>query len=353
MSTLLISTSGLSSPVVIADLGNRSLTHPSLLIDFTDEYQIETLRDSEDLRAAIVSGDLIGDLDGVAITTGALFDSVLEDFLNKRVSDLETKVDALEKGGRRFKAVNDVVSAVAVPPTEVSGDRYWLDFTVGTVSANWDLAAKGDIVEFDGATWVVQVSTEEGDVAYSDVQNTDYAHVDDGTPTLEKRDGLLEQDATQVPYTPTTAADWDVTPTEVGGALDELADRVETLEGVTTASKKTWTFSAGENGNLNGDQDLLRTGRIFTNQSPFISIITGTIWGISIASRQGTNETFDIQIIVNGVVVHTESIVGADKGFNNGLALAVSAGDEVRARYIKGTSGKVKDVGIEIYGIES
>jgi len=36
-----------------------------------------------------------------------------------------------------------------------------------------------------------------------------------------------DQDATEVPYTPTTAGDWvDPDPTEVGGALDDLADRV-------------------------------------------------------------------------------------------------------------------------------
>lgn len=37
-------------------------------------------------------------------------------------------------------------------------------------------------------------------------------------------------DAFDVPYTPTTGGDWDGPPTEVGSALDELADRVTTVE---------------------------------------------------------------------------------------------------------------------------
>ena len=41
----------------------------------------------------------------------------------------------------------------------------------------------------------------------------------------------LEDDtAFDVNYTPTTVADWDVTPTEVAGSLDELAGRVKTIE---------------------------------------------------------------------------------------------------------------------------
>ena len=63
------------------------------------------------------------------------------------------------KGGQRRRAVLDYVDCTAAPPTEVSGDRYILDDTVGTVNANWDGASKLDIVEFDGTTW--QASTPE------------------------------------------------------------------------------------------------------------------------------------------------------------------------------------------------
>lgn len=45
---------------------------------------------------------------------------------------------------------------------------------------------------------------------------------------------LLTDEATDVNYNPTTSADWDSTvPDEVGEGLDELAERVKTLEGLT------------------------------------------------------------------------------------------------------------------------
>ena len=39
-----------------------------------------------------------------------------------------------------------------------------------------------------------------------------------------------KDDASEITYTPATAADWDVTPTHVDGGLDELADRTNTVE---------------------------------------------------------------------------------------------------------------------------
>ena len=43
---------------------------------------------------------------------------------------------------------------------------------------------------------------------------------------------LLDDDATNVTYNPSDGADWvDPDPTEVGGALDDLAGRVTTIEG--------------------------------------------------------------------------------------------------------------------------
>ena len=47
---------------------------------------------------------------------------------------------------------------------------------------------------------------------------------------------LLDDDATDVNYNPTTTADWDSTvPDEVGEGLDELAERVKMLEGATVS----------------------------------------------------------------------------------------------------------------------
>lgn len=352
-----ISTTGTASPVILNDLGARSFTHPTTNYDLTAEYTLEELRDSLDLRAAIQSAELTADFDGVAITTGALFDEYMVDYdhvqTKTNTEDIATNTAAialLEKNGRRLGKVIDYVDNTAVPPTEVLGDRYILDDT-GASNASWDGAAALSLVEFNGTTWDV-FNTLEGDVTYVDAENKDRLYVDDGSPYWELRDGLLEQDATQVPYTATTAADWNVVPTEVGGALDELADRVEDLENASSPAKKTYTYTAGEDGNLNGDRDLQRTGAQRTSVTPFIVPITGTLWGITIASKQGTNATFSVQVLVNGAVVHTEAIAAADKAFNSSLALAVTAGDEIRVRYVQ-TSGATRDVGVELYGIEA
>lgn len=352
-----ISTTGASSPVIINDLGARSFTHPTTNYDLTAEYTLEELRDSVDLRTAIDGGDLTADFDGVAITTGVLFDQYMVDYdhvqVEQNTADIATNTAAialLEKNGRRLGKVIDYVDNTAVPPTEVTGDRYIIDDT-GVSNAAWDGAPALSLVEFNGTTWDV-FNTLEGDVTYVDAENKDRVYVDDPAPAWELRDGLLEQDATEVPYTATTPADWNVVPTEVGGALDELADRVEDLENAASPAKKTWTYSVGENGNLNGDRDLQRTGEQRTSVTPFIVPIAGTVWGITIASKDGVAATFSIQILVNGSVVHTEAVSAADKKVNAALALALVAGDEIRVRYIQ-TATATRDIGVEIYGIEA
>lgn len=238
-----ISTTGSSSPVIINDLGARSFTHPTANYDLTAEYTLEELRDSLDLRTSIDSGDLTADFDGIAITTGVLFDEFMVDYdhvqvkqNSNNITTLQGQVSVLENGGRRLKKVINYVDNTAVPPTEATGDRYILDDT-GASNAAWDGAAALSLVQFNGTTWDV-ITVEEGDVTYVDAENKDRVYVDDGAPFWELRDGLLEQTATQVPYTPTTPADWDVTPTEVGGALDEVASRVEDLENAVAPAKK-------------------------------------------------------------------------------------------------------------------
>jgi hypothetical protein len=354
MATFKISTVSAGS-VTLADLGNRTFTHPIVEFVLSDEYTMEDIRESVDLRTAIQAGTLTADLDGQSITSGALFDSIVEDFLSKRVADaeadivtLQDKVAYLEKGGRLRKKVIDIVDCTAVPPTEVLGDRYILDFTAGTVNAAWDGALKGNIVEFNGTTWDAEQSLE-GDITYVDLQDADYRYIDDGAPAWEKLDGVYEQNASQVPFTPTTPTDWDGTPTEVQSALDELADRVETLENAASPDKRSWSWDAGEDGTLSGDRDLRKTNNIPTNLSPFIAPIASTIWGISVANRQGDAESYSVQILKNDTVVSTHTISSADKGYNSALNLSLVAGDEVRTRFVIGGSGNVRDVSVSLF----
>lgn len=355
MATFLLTTTGTASPVVFSDLGNRSFTHPTVAFDLTEEYTIEELRDSEDLRAAVVAGEITATLDGEAINSGATFDSLMEDFkaaqVDQNTSDISTLQTEMEEvkneRGRKWFKVLDVVDPTAAPPTAVDGDRYALGFNAGAVDAGWNSAPKGSIVERKAGQYEVVGTPLEGDKVYADNINQDYRLVDDGTPSWQLINGELQQDATEVPYTPTIPADWNVAPDDVAEGLDELADRVETLE-AGGGNKKSWSWSAGENGNLNGDRDLRRTGDMVGNRTPFIAPLACTIWGISIASRQGTNETFDIQVIKNGSAAHTESVSAADKKVNAGLAIPLVAGDEVYLRFIR-TSGAVRDVGVEVY----
>lgn len=102
-------------------------------------------------------------------------------------SKINSEISAITTGMVRRAAVIDIVDNTAAPPTEVLGDRYILDFTGGTVNANWDGAAKGDIVEFNGTTWDA-FTPEEGWVAYVDLQDKDALYVDDGTPAWELRE---------------------------------------------------------------------------------------------------------------------------------------------------------------------
>jgi hypothetical protein len=86
----------------------------------------------------------------------------------------------------RRESVLDVVDCTFVPPTEVSGDRYILDFTVGLVHANWDGASKGDIVDFDGSSWIA-TTPQIGYCAYSINDGQDVLYTDRGTPEWENR----------------------------------------------------------------------------------------------------------------------------------------------------------------------
>jgi hypothetical protein len=99
---------------------------------------------------------------------------------------INAMLNAITSGlNRRTKAI-DYVDATTAPPTEITGDRYVLDFS-GAPHANWDGASQGDIVEFNGSTWDA-TSPSEGWVLYVDLKNADYLYVDDGSPYWESRD---------------------------------------------------------------------------------------------------------------------------------------------------------------------
>jgi len=86
----------------------------------------------------------------------------------------------------RRPAVEDYVDNTAVPPTEVTGDRYILDFTLGGVAPEWDGAVAGDIVEFNGTTWDAYTPLE-GWITYVIAESQDRIYIDGPPPVWEAR----------------------------------------------------------------------------------------------------------------------------------------------------------------------
>lgn len=158
------------------------------------------------VEAAAITADraLISDSNG--IPAHSTITATKLGYLSDVTSNIQAQINALTTGYARRAKVIDYVSPISAPPTEVSGDRYILDFTSGTVHADWDGAAKGDIVTFNGTTWVAETPVE-GWVAYVDQDNKDIIYLDDGTPAWEFRPtavndhgdltGLADDDHTQ------------------------------------------------------------------------------------------------------------------------------------------------------------
>src|SRR5690606_29409782 len=109
---------------------------------------------------------------------------------------------------------------------EVSGDRYILDFT-GSSHANWDGAAAGSIVEFNGTTWIAE-TPQEGWIAYVDAENKDALYVDDGVPEWQLRSVGAGNEVLETDFNANTilAADTDDTPTARTIAESQIVGRL-------------------------------------------------------------------------------------------------------------------------------
>jgi len=125
--------------------------------------------------------------DGSGFISASSVTSTEIGYVSGSTSNIQTQLNALSSGYSRRKMVLDyIVDNTAVPPTEVSGDRYILSHDGGSPHAEWDGAAVGDIVEFNGATWD-DTTPQEGWRLYDDDSNQDYLWVDDGTGQWEAR----------------------------------------------------------------------------------------------------------------------------------------------------------------------
>jgi len=113
-----------------------------------------------------------------------------------------------------------------------SGDAADLTYTPSTLS------------DWDGST-----DPGDGDDAYNQLAAR--------TKTLEGAGGSDDQTAVEVPYTPTTGTDWvDPDPTEVLGGLDDLASRLTTAEGSAfSGDAADLTYTPGELTDWDGSAD--------------------------------------------------------------------------------------------------
>jgi len=91
---------------------------------------------------------------------------------------VKTYVDSKIAGLDWQESVLDIAAPDSPPPTEVLDDRYLLANTGGAVHADWDGAAKGDIVQFNGTTWVVtyDASAEQGGAVFVEDVDIMYVH---------------------------------------------------------------------------------------------------------------------------------------------------------------------------------
>jgi hypothetical protein len=82
-----------------------------------------------------------------------------------QLSALQTLINNFE-----FKnsALDYVTNNTLAPATEVSGDRYVLSHDGGTPHVDWDGASAGDIVEFNGTSWVATTPTAGTFIAMDD-----------------------------------------------------------------------------------------------------------------------------------------------------------------------------------------
>lgn len=83
--------------------------------------------------------------------------------IKQALQALETYAEASRSLINSFEWANSakdyIVNNTAVPPTEVSGDRYILSHDGGAPNAAWDGASAGDLVEFNGTIWVATTPT--------------------------------------------------------------------------------------------------------------------------------------------------------------------------------------------------
>ena len=155
--------------------------------------------------------------------TNAGSGAIITNAERNQITTNQTDISALTSSYNRRQKVIDIANSTLVPPTEVLGDRYIIDFTVGTINAAWDSATKGDIAEFNGSVWI-GTTPSEGWISYVDTQNKDALYVNDGVPNWEIRE-IVTTDASGISVVPTG----NLSSTDTQAALEELQGDIDSL----------------------------------------------------------------------------------------------------------------------------
>ena len=178
-------------------------------VSSTNQYFPNTIygEASFDLTVYFWHGAVSGDGTPAAGTTAANFQSGDALTLYGRIEDQPSGVAA---------------TTLAVGSFTIGQNSVLFDVNAGLVPDEWSRVNLDTTSKYPIAIWFN--GTHEGDelTAKTNVIVIDKDHVGTG-------DALI-LDAADLTYTPTTPADWVVTPTTMQEGLDELADRVQTIE---------------------------------------------------------------------------------------------------------------------------
>lgn len=338
---------------LISGADKDKLDNVEALADVTDNVNVAATASVTANTAKVSADGLVTTHSDVTNSGSGIIISAAE---RSAIASNTTDISALTTGYSRRSAVISIAVSTAVPVTELSGDRYIIDFN-GAPHANWDGAAQGDIVQFNGTLWVAE-SPIEGWIAYSDTDNKDALYTDDGVPewelrvvsisshndladigikshaTLDAEVGLNNAKVTNVSTDlsvgTTTATSLDVNSSDgtnatipqaiattaaglLSGTDKAKLDGVELLADVTDEANVSGTASVAAN-----------TAKV-TNVTTDLSVGTTTSTTLDVNSSDGTNATIPQAVATSAAGL----LSGADKARLDGIESGADVTDPI------------------------
>lgn len=200
--------------------------------------------------------------------------------IDTELGNLSSLIDNFEW---QASAIDYIVDNTAVPPTEVSGDRYILSDDGGAPNAAWDGASAGDIVEFNGTTWVATTATLGMMIS-----------VDDETTSLRQ---------------------WG------GTSWDQKFFESTTASGFLSTS----TFDV-QLTNLNDENLIIGNGSnvaTSTDTGAVGDILADTTTGLTIKAGVIVNADINVSAAIAATKIHDGSVDNTEFGYLNGVTSAI------------------------------